>query len=223
MNTHVARSHSRRLLMLSRIARVLIALYLAVWGVETLGNIVMLGMVSSKSYGPMLYGAMGIRGIAAITGILVFVPTATVFLIWFHNAIANLHDARISGFEALPGWSVGSFFVPGANLVVPFGAMRELWNRSHGEDEWQSRASVGEVTLWWMGFVAGTLILFVISALALFDFLTNVMFTTPPGVNQALSIAGTTLWCLSAACLFRIVGKVTAAQQRLSDDRLAFL
>ena len=35
------------------------------------------------------------------------------------------------------------------NLVVPFQAMRELYNRSAGEDVHQANADVGDATAWW--------------------------------------------------------------------------
>ncbi len=223
MSGHVSRADSRRLLILARIAKVAIALYLAAWLVKTLASGLTLGAALTGGFGRMRYMATGIEALAAGVGVLVFLPSALAFLIWFHKAISNLHDAGLSGLEARPGWAVGSMFVPFANLIVPYRAMTELWNRSHGEDEWQAKAGVGDVGIWWMGFLVGTLLSFVIAAIVLFDMLTNAQVTAPPGVHEGIDMAGSAFWCLSALFLFRIVGRVTAAQQRLSDDRLAFL
>ncbi|MEE4450142.1 DUF4328 domain-containing protein [Novosphingobium resinovorum] len=223
MSGYLAQRETRRLRTLSRIARVTIGIYLAVWLVQTLLAIWALSFVATGVYGAAMFMAAQLTGLAAAIGILAFLPSALFFLLWFHKAIANLHDAGLSGLEARAGWSVGSFFVPLVGLWVPFGAMRELWNRSHGEDEWQAKASVGDVGIWWLGFVAGTLVIVLIDSILVFNALTNLEITTPRGVNEALNITGTSLWCLSAFFLFRIVGKVTRAQQTLSDDRLAFL
>src|SRR5687767_1529604 len=72
-------------------------------------------------------------GLAYMAFTLVFVASVVVVAMWIHRAHANLRDAGTDGLEFTPGWAVGWYFIPFANLIKPFQAMRELWNASHGQ------------------------------------------------------------------------------------------
>jgi hypothetical protein len=63
---------------------------------------------------------------------LIYVATGIVFLVWLHRSVKNLpaFGTPRSSLSYSPAWSVGSFFVPFANLVIPFKATRELWENS---------------------------------------------------------------------------------------------
>ncbi|GGC00289.1 hypothetical protein GCM10011494_18570 [Novosphingobium endophyticum] len=222
MSSYLAKRDSARLTTLSRVAQVSIAIYILVWIVVAAISGWMLSIVMTEPYGQAWYIAFGVRSVAMGIGILFFVASVPPILAWFHKSLANLHDAGLSGLSVRPGWSVGSFFVPVANLFVPFLAMRELWNRSHGEDEWQAKASVSEITIWWTCYLAGTLLVSFVTCISLFNIFTNAGIVTPVGVNPALELTGVSLWCISALFLFRIIGKITKAQQSLADERLTF-
>ena len=61
---------------------------------------------------------------------LVSQATVVVWLVWQHHATANLWSRGLPGLRFTPGWVVGWWFVPFANLVLPYLAMRELDRRS---------------------------------------------------------------------------------------------
>lgn len=73
-----------------------------------------------------------------------FIACTVCFLMWTYRA--NTNAAALSGrpLEITPGWSVGWYFVPFANLVKPYHAMKEIWVASARSD-----ASTGLVSLWW--------------------------------------------------------------------------
>lgn len=63
-----------------------------------------------------------------ITGLLqitVFIATAIFFLIWLYRVYGNLRSLGASTVEYTPGWAVGWFFVPLANLVIPYKIVHE--------------------------------------------------------------------------------------------------
>ena len=64
---------------------------------------------------------------------LVSTGTAICWLIWQHRAQANVWaiPSPVKP-DTTPGWAVGWWFVPVANLVMPFLAVRELSRRSAG-------------------------------------------------------------------------------------------
>jgi hypothetical protein len=97
-------------------------------------------------------------GTVAVVQLLTLVVTGIVWLFWQHRGQANLVAARISGLRFTPGWAVGWWFVPFANLVKPFQAMRELWKASGGEENWGHSRTWSLIGWWWAAWLtAGVL------------------------------------------------------------------
>ena len=84
-----------------------------------------------------------------------FVVSAVIVSIWIYRAHANLSVIGLDGLEFTPGWSIGWFFVPIASLVMPYRAMRELWERSGAAADvrWG-----GILPYWWGTFLIGGVI-----------------------------------------------------------------
>lgn len=85
--------------------------------------------------------------------LLVLIVTVVAFARWEHRAARNARRLDASCAYA-PGWAVGWWFIPLANLVVPYRVLCELW-RASGRD-----ASTGPPYLgaWW-GCLVGSLLL----------------------------------------------------------------
>jgi hypothetical protein len=65
------------------------------------------------------------------------------------------------GLAFTPGWAVGWWFVPFANLVKPFQSIRELWKASSADRAWPE-IRTWPVIGWWWGSRAGA---FLVAAL----------------------------------------------------------
>ena len=64
----------------------------------------------------------------------------------------------MTGLRFTPGWAVGWWFVPFANLVKPFQTMRELWKASGGEEDWGHSRTWSLIGWWWAAWLtAGVL------------------------------------------------------------------
>jgi len=151
--------------------------------------------------------------VATQLGIVIMVP------LWVHRARANL---GAGGLRYSPAWSALSFFVPVAGLIVPFLAMRQIYNRSMGEDEYQLNAGVADVTSWWACYIGAVLVSAFLLLTALFNLNGMVFIVTPPLVSNAISIFDSLLLIGAALFLWRIVGSVTRAQQGLTNVAAAF-
>ncbi len=83
------------------------------------------------------------------------IPTAIVFLMWVHRAYRNLPALGAMGLNHSPGWAVGWFFVPFANLVKPYQAVAEIWRNSDPQaiGEPLRASSVAPVAFWWMAWL----------------------------------------------------------------------
>ena len=89
-----------------------------------------------------------------IIGAIRFVEIVTViivFAIWIYRANYNARQLGAEGMEFTPGWAVGWYFVPLANLWMPYMAMKEIWKASAAPANWQDQPR-GSILPWWWGF-----------------------------------------------------------------------
>jgi hypothetical protein len=66
---------------------------------------------------------------------VVFIATVVAFCMWLyrsHKNLTALGNPKMA-LKHSAGWAVGSFFVPFANLIIPFRAVRETWAKSDPE------------------------------------------------------------------------------------------
>lgn len=103
--------------------------------------------------------------LAGSLGALVHVLFALILLVavvfvaqWIYRAHANLRAAEIDGLSFTPGWAVGWYFIPFANLIKPFQAMRELWNASLALDEGYGSEADPRLKLWWGAWIGGNIL-----------------------------------------------------------------
>lgn len=80
---------------------------------------------------------------AALFGII----TAVVFSCWIYVAGTNVVERGHADLQFSPASRIWWFLVPVLGLFKPFEAMRELWNVSHGERQYDRNTTV--VTIWW--------------------------------------------------------------------------
>jgi Domain of unknown function (DUF4328) len=167
----------------------------------------------SQNYSIFLITQPGFAGWLFLGFLLSCVPLA----LWVWRAHANLRDDGLDGLSHSPAWAALSLFVPVANLIVPFQAMRALWNRSHGEEVYFMRQSVEAVTSWWACYVSGMLVHAFLAFIVALDQLTDFAVMNPAGVNTFFLFFATALLAGSAFFLFRIVGAITRAQATVTS------
>ena len=71
-----------------------------------------------------------LQGLVYLLQLPVYLFTIVFFLIWLNRAYKNLAPLRAQNIEFSPGWAVGWWFIPFANLVKPYQVMQELWRES---------------------------------------------------------------------------------------------
>ena len=84
---------------------------------------------------------------------LAFAAANVLFLVWVSRAYGNHKSLGIPDQEYSPGWSVGWFFIPLANLFMPFLILRETWKGSDpgilDPREWRKSGVSLVVPVWW--------------------------------------------------------------------------
>jgi hypothetical protein len=68
---------------------------------------------------------------------------------WIYRASANAHLFS-DGMTISPGWAVGWYFIPFANLVKPYQAMKESWLASHYGSDWGAGEAPVVIRWWWL-------------------------------------------------------------------------
>lgn len=92
--------------------------------------------------------AGGPGDLAAIPSFLALIVCFVLVGRWIYRTNANAHllsdDLTIT-----PGWAVGWYFVPFANLVKPYQGMKEAWFSSHSAGGLQGEAETAMLPWWW--------------------------------------------------------------------------
>lgn len=107
-----------------------------------------------------------IQFLIALATLFVFISLVIAFLVWLHRAAKNLPALgnQKSRVEYTPGWAVGTFFVPFANLVLPYRAVKEIWVKSdpsvRTEDQLMFAPSSAPPLLlgWWITWIASNIL-----------------------------------------------------------------
>jgi len=165
---------------------------LTMWivGLITLSGV--MAMVSAGLWGGHLANVgglqRGVKGLAevqdskdtalAVNSVLIWVILAAgiVWLVWQHRAHSNLSSLGVAGLKYTPGWAVGWWFIPFANVVLPFLTVRELWKASDpesGSTEWLAQRTIPLLGFWWAGWL-----------------LTQVLFQIGRGIDRDLKTIG---------------------------------
>lgn len=89
-----------------------------------------------------------------VVGILqmaIYIIAGILILMWIYRANYNARRLGADDMEFTPGWSVGWYFIPIANLWKPYQAMKEIWKASADPQSWKTQ-SVPSLLPWWWFF-----------------------------------------------------------------------
>jgi hypothetical protein len=92
-----------------------------------------------------------------IIGIIMMVSAIgamVVVSIWTYRASSNAHKLGAQGLRYSPRWAVGGYFIPLANLWMPYQAMKEISQASRDPSAWQSKGWPRSLPLWWLSWLA---------------------------------------------------------------------
>ena len=146
---------------------------------------------------------------------LLNIITVIIFARWIYRAAANVIAANITGFDFTPGWAVGWYFIPFANLVQPFLAMRQIWNASHfGGSDLDRGDPI--LTLWWTAWLTSNITANISLQLAWRSTSADMY-----DVSLYLGIASSILSLVLFVVGMRLVERITEAQRdRLSSAHI---
>ena len=85
----------------------------------------------------------------AIVFLIIFLGGGIIVFKWIKEANKNVRALGAKDLSFTPGWAVGWFFIPFANLFKPFKVMNEIWSASHSPENWQQDEKNRAVQKWW--------------------------------------------------------------------------
>ena len=97
-----------------------------------------------------------VLGAGGIIYLPVFIVTIVLFCVFTYRALKNLHGWGAKAAEMAPGWAVGSYFVPIANLFVPYRGMDQI--RDGSAELLDSHVEDSRLGLWWGSWVIGSIL-----------------------------------------------------------------
>jgi hypothetical protein len=145
----------------------------------------------------------------------VYTFAVVTFLMWIYRAYTNLPALRSDSFEFSPGWAVGWWFIPFANLIKPFQAVRNLWNESDpdfdGDPGFMSGiqgGAPGFMAFWWGAWLLSNFVANI--AGGVFD----PEQPSSLGIGAILYMAAGGLTAIAALLLMKIIYELTDRQQQ---------
>lgn len=146
-----------------------------------------------------------------IFDVIIYLVTVVFFLIWLYRAYDNIRAFDPwSRLNYSPGFVVGSFFIPIANLFVPYRAVKELWQKSRGPNEAiLSEPTPASFPLWWLFWLSAS-------------FAGNISFRVTFSENVPLStatmvaIVAHALFIAAAVFVYQVVDSIDKRQEEAS-------
>lgn len=81
--------------------------------------------------------------------IIVFIILGISVLIWLYQAHKNLSLLGVQHLKYSHASCVWWYFVPFANLLMPFRTMKETWQASHAPSDWFMLKTPAILRIWW--------------------------------------------------------------------------
>ena len=154
------------------------------------------------------YDQSGPAALLAIVELAFFVGCAIVFLFWLYRASSNARALGARDMMVSPGWAVGWYFVPLANLGMPYVTVRDLWKASAKPRDWQIESAPATIAVWWGCWI-------VANATGLIAFRLELeMGAEALPATYGLSLVSEIFTIPAALLLIRIVASIQAMQER---------
>jgi hypothetical protein len=150
-------------------AQVLIALFMAYIAVKLfaiVSNVMQIGLLRDALSGGSVTREQAEWNdqrqlLAAVISLLILAALLVALLLWLYRVASNLTALGNpkSRIEYTPGWAVGSFFIPFANLFMPYRAFRECWVKSaplvrtEEEATFPPRTPTPLLAAWWVSWI----------------------------------------------------------------------
>lgn len=127
-----------------------------------LSELWLLSDIESGTYDYDLMAAANLNDLrqraVGVVQLVLYVVQAITVLPWIRLANKNVRLLGAKDMEFTPGWAIGWYFIPFANLWKPYQAMSEIWRASSGSPDWKSSETSGSLPGWWFAWLAANVL-----------------------------------------------------------------
>ena len=94
--------------------------------------------------------------VSVLYGLFIF---SSFFIIgrWLYVSSKINHLSEINNLSITPGWAVGWYFIPVANLIMPYRSLKETFKASFNTDDWENVEVPHDLPAWWTTWIIGNL------------------------------------------------------------------
>ena len=132
---------------------------------------------------------------------------------WLYVSAKNNHLYEVKNLKFKPGWAIGWYFIPFANLIMPYRSMKETYKASFKRDDWESISVPYDIPIWWITWLI-TNILFNVSSRNYFSAINNLSYENLKFVLY-IDISGDIFLIVNALFLIRIIRVISFNQRDL--------
>ncbi len=95
--------------------------------------------------------------ISTISG-LAMITYVVLFFMWIYRSNSNSHTFTNEKLKHTPGWSVGWFFIPVANIWKSYQIPAEIWKVSKAGPDYKRKSTTPlTLKLWWIAWIVDSL------------------------------------------------------------------
>jgi hypothetical protein len=135
---------------------------------------------------------------------------------WTYRASANIHALGGQGIRFTPSWAVAWYWIPIANLWMPYQVMSEIWRLSRNPVEPQSDATSRLLAWWWFCWLA-----FLIGGSFQLRWSTPMHGLEEVISAEPLSIASSVFGIITAGLALALIKRICALQVLAADRSLS--
>ncbi len=181
--------------------------------VETLSIAVPFSEGDEVDANPMGFALALIIFLLAVFELLLYIATVVFFCVWLYRAYANLKVFDpLNGLDYSPGLAVGGFFIPFANLVIPYRAVREVWQKSGTPEEsaFSLPSPPAIFPLWWTFWILAGVVGKISMRLSFDE-------SVPHSTATVIGIGAGALSVFAAVLAFFVVDAIDKKQEETSE------
>jgi hypothetical protein len=158
-------------------------------------------------------GSAAIMVLLFLVGVLeliVYLTTVVFFSMWLYRAHDNLRALNPwVRLNYTSGFAVGSFFIPFINFVVPYRAVKEVWQNSGPAGEVVVSQPPAWFPLWWLFWLLASIIGNISMRISFND-------NVPQNTVMTVSIAASALFAVAAVFAYLVVDAIDKRQEEAS-------
>ncbi len=150
-----------------------------------------------------------VNGILGLVYLIILIVTIVLYCKWVYRIANNALSFKPTEFTETPGWVVGWYFIPFANIFVPYIQIKKIYKISKNPTNWQNEKSSSKMLWWWLSWIISG---------SLSNGAARLEFKYPDNIEMiklasAIDIASSIISIISCYLLILVINEILIAQK----------